>query len=259
MASYYNFTRCISTHYFGGIMGIYAERYGKGEPCVFIHGAGGGSASWHRQIDLQDSMEVVLLDLPGHGNSPGPAPDRVEAYRDSVRDGLRELGIEKCYVAGHSLGGAIAMSLALSDPEMVKGLILIGTGARLRVMPDFLEGILKDKEKTVRSIVDLAFGRTTPAEIKEEGFKTIMKCDAHTIYNDYQACDHFDAMNTVENITAPTLIICALSDLLTPPKYSEYLKWKIKGSDITLIDPAGHLMMIEQPGAVNKAIRGFVR
>jgi pimeloyl-ACP methyl ester carboxylesterase len=235
------------------------ERYGSGEPCVFIHGAGGSSASWYFQRELQSSMEVIALDLPGHGNSPGPAPASVEGFRDAVREALLSLGLEKCYLAGHSMGGAIAMSLALSYPEAVKGLILIGTGAKLKVMPEFLEGIVKDKENTVRSIIELAFGRNTPPSVKEEGFREMMKCDAQTIFNDYYACDHFDVMASLGEITVPTLILCALSDVLTPPKYSEFLNWKIKGSQIELIQGAGHLMMIEKPAEVNKAIRGFVR
>ncbi|HEY3275557.1 MAG TPA: alpha/beta hydrolase, partial [Syntrophorhabdaceae bacterium] len=234
------------------------ERYGKGEACVFMHGAGGSSLSWYSQRALQDRMEVVLLDLPGHGDSPGPAPDNIEEYCEAVQGTLAEMGLDRYYLAGHSMGGAIAMSLALSSPEKVKGLILIGTGAKLRVMPEFLEGILKDKEKTVRMIIDLAFGRTTPPEIKEEGFKAMMKCYARTIYNDYLACDKFDIMNRAEKITCPTLILCALSDLLTPPKYSEYLKWKIKGSEIKLIEQAGHMMMIEKGEEVNSAIRAFI-
>ncbi len=240
-------------------MSIHVERYGSGEPCVFIHGAGGSTVSWRHQKELQKYMEVILLDAPGHGSSPGPAPDSVEGIRDAVREALISLNVGKCYLAGHSLGGAVAMSFALAYPEMVKGLILIGTGARLRVMPEFLEGVLADKEKTVKSIIELAYGRTVPLPVKEEGIREMMKCDARTIYNDYFACDHFDVMGSLEAITLPTLIICALSDLLTPPKYSEYLNWKIKGSEIQLIEGSGHMMMIEKPVEVNAHIAKFVR
>lgn len=238
---------------------MHVERYGSGEQVVFIHGAGGSSQSWYFQRELQKSMEVILPDLPGHGGSPGPACNSIEALRDAVHETLGSLHVEKCYIAGHSMGGAVAMSLALACPQIVKGLILIGTGAKLKVMPEFLEGIRKDKEKTVKSIIELAFGRNTPLPVKENGISEMMKCEAETIYNDYYACDHFDVMDSVERITVPTLIVCALSDLFTPPKYSEYLNWKIKGSQIKLIEGSGHLMMIEKPAEVNAAIRGFVR
>ena len=235
------------------------ERYGSGEACLFIHGAGGSGTSWYFQRDLQDSMEVILVDLPGHGKSPGPGLDRVEDMRDAVLDTLRSLKIEKAFIAGHSMGGAIALSLALSHPGCVKGLILVGTGARLRVMPEFLEGILKDKEGTLRQITEVAFGRNTPPEVKEGGLREMMKCEARTIYNDYHACDKFDAMGSLKEITVPTLIVCAGSDLMTPPKYSEYIHSQIKGSKIELIERIGHMIMIESPAELNKAVREFVR
>ena len=171
---------------------------------------------------------------------------------------LRSLNIERCFIAGHSMGGAIALTLALTRPEAVKGLILVGTGAKLKVMPDFLEGILRDKEGTLKQITEVAFGRNTPPAMKESGLKEMMKCEARTIYNDYYACDHFDLMDSVSDIKTPALIICAGSDLMTPPKYSEYLNWKIKDSKIELIEGVGHMMMLERPAVLNKAIEGFV-
>ena len=239
-------------------MGLYSERYGSGESCLFIHGAGGGTGSWYFQKELQKSMEVVLLDLPGHGNSPGPSLDSIAGLTEAVFGTISELGIGRCYVAGHSMGGAVAMSLALTHPEAVKGLVLIGTGARLRVAPEFLEGVRKEKEGTVRLIVETAFGRNAAPVLKENGFKEMMKCDAETIYNDYLACDRFDIMDKVGSIEVPTLVVCALSDLLTPPKYSEYLHSVIKGSEIELIEGCGHLMMLEKPREVNRAIEKFV-
>jgi len=236
-----------------------AERYGSGEACVLIHGAGGSAASWYFQQELQNSMEVILVDLPGHGKSPGPALDNVEDMRDAVLETLLSLGIEKAFIGGHSMGGAIALSLALTHPERVKGLVLVGTGARLKVMPEFLEGILKDKEGTLKRITEAAFGRNTPPAVKEAGLKEMMKCDALTIYNDYHACDHFDVMGSLKEINVPTLLVCAGSDLMTPPKYSEYIHSQIKGSKIELIEGVGHMIMIERPAELNKAVLEFVR
>jgi pimeloyl-ACP methyl ester carboxylesterase len=238
---------------------MHIERYGKGDPCVFIHGAGGSVLSWYFQRTLFESMEVVLLDLPGHGQSPGPAPDTVEGFRDAVYEALKSAHIDKCYIVGHSMGGAIAMSLALSRPEIINGLVLVGTGAKLRVMPEILQGILKDKEQTLRMIIETAFGTEASAFMKENGLKEMMKCSAPSIYNDYVACDRFDAMTTVQNITAPTLMLCGRSDLLTPPRYSEYLYRQIKGSDIGFVDGAGHMIMLEKPKEFNTAVANFVR
>lgn len=204
-------------------------------------------------------MEVIFVDLPGHGGSPGPSLSKIEDMRDAIIETLHSLNIEKPFIVGHSMGGAIALSLALTHPESVKGLILVGTGARLKVMPDFLDGVLKDKEGTLKLVTEVAFGRNTPAEMKEGGFREMMKCDARTIYNDYYACNHFDVMDSVREIKIPTLAVCAGSDLMTPPKYSEYICSQIKGSRIELIEGIGHMIMLERPVEFNKAIEGFVR
>jgi pimeloyl-ACP methyl ester carboxylesterase len=238
---------------------LYTETYGNGLPCVFIHGAGGSSLSWVFQRELERSMQVILTDLPGHGKSPGEAPDAIEGFTGHVYDTLQSLNLERCFIAGHSMGGAVAMSLAMAHPDLVKGLILIGTGARLRTMPEILEGVLQDKEKTVRMIVDFSFDKHAFPTIKESGFAQMMRCSAQTLYNDFQACTHFDVMDDLHTIRVPTLITCGRWDLLTPPKYSEYLHRHIEGSYLDLIDGAGHLVMLERPRELNRTIERFIK
>ncbi|HOP86381.1 MAG TPA: alpha/beta hydrolase, partial [Syntrophorhabdaceae bacterium] len=117
-------------------MNLNIERYGKGEKIVFIHGSGLNTNIWHKQRDyLSSFFEVILIDLPGHGNSPGNGCDSVEGYRDAIFDAIKESKLEGCYMVGHSLGGAIALSFAISYPQVLKGLILIATGAKLKVFP----------------------------------------------------------------------------------------------------------------------------
>jgi pimeloyl-ACP methyl ester carboxylesterase len=236
------------------------ERYGTGECVLFIHGAGGSSKSWFYQTEnLKTSMEVALIDLSGHGNaSDSEGYVSIDEQRNSIYRVLKTSGIEKCYIAGHSMGGAIAIFCALAFPEMLKGLVLAGTGARLKVFPEILEGIKKDKEKTLRNVISFAFAKNSPETLKESGFQEMMKCRAEVIYNDFFACDQFNVMETVKSINIPALIICGSEDALTPVKYSQYLNENIKGSELVVIEGAGHMVMLEKPGEVNKAIMGFV-
>src|SRR5208337_130899 len=97
----------------------------------------------------------------------GDGCERLEECRDAVYGVLKNLRLEKCYIVGHSMGGAIAMLFALTYPELLEGLVLLGTGAKLRVFPEILQGILRDKEGTVRKIAELAFSRKTPASVIE--------------------------------------------------------------------------------------------
>lgn len=240
---------------------MHVERQGQGEPIIFLHGAGGSSQFWYHQREpLGQFMDVLAFDLPGHGQSPGEGCATIEEARDAVYQEIRRLNLEKCYLAGHSMGGAIAMSLALAYPDLLKGIVLICTGARLRVLPAILEGVMKDKESTVRMIMmDYAFSKAAPQTTKETGFKEMMKSSAEVIYRDFAACDRFNVLGSLGAIKVPALIICGGDDILTPPAYGEYLHGEIADSEITFVESAGHMVMIEKPEAVNQAIAGFVR
>jgi pimeloyl-ACP methyl ester carboxylesterase len=241
-------------------MSLHVERSGSGDKIIFIHGSGWNARMWHNQRDyLKSSMEVILVDLPGHGESSGDGCESVEEYGESVYGAIEGLSLRQAYVAGHSLGGAIAMSLALSDPGMVKGLILIGTGAKLRVLPHILEGITHNKEKTVRALVETAHSNKAASALKAIDLDEMMKCSAEVIYKDFSACDRFDIMGSINTLSFPALIMCGAEDALTPPKYSSYLNSKIEGSKLVLIEDAGHMVMIEKPDQVNRAIELFVK
>lgn len=235
------------------------ERYGKGEPVVFIHGSGWNLSLWKNQCEyLSSFFEVVLVDLPGHGKSPDYPCESVGDYLDLVLSSLFEIGLRSFFLAGHSLGGAIAIEGGLRYGEVLKGLIIIGSGARLRVLPTILEGLVSDREKTVEFITEMAFSEKAEKSLKELNIRVSMECPQHVIHRDFRICDRFDRMEEVERINLPCLIICGTEDRLTPPKYSQYLKEKIKGSKIFLIEGAGHMVMLEKPNQVNKAILDFL-
>lgn len=233
---------------------------GTGDPVVFIHGAGGSAATWYYQKKhLQSTMETIIAELPGHGASQESGCNTIEDYREALLRALQERGYGKVFLAGHSMGGAIALSTALSYPETVSGLVLVGTGARLRVIPEILDGIANDKETTVRKIIDLVFSQSAPVAMKEKALKEYMKCRAEIILNDFTACNGFDILGKINTITVPTLILCGTDDIMTPIKYSQYLASNIPESLIVLIKGAGHMVMIEKPDELNMAIGEFVR
>ena len=241
-------------------MDLYVERCGQGETIVFVHGSGLNTRMWDKQRDsLRSSMEVVLVDLPGHGKSSGDGCDSVEEYRDEVYGVIRRLDVGRCYLAGHSLGGAVALSLALSYRDVVTGLVLIGTGAKLKVLPQILEGIKKDKEHTLNSIVTLAFSKRASPALKKEAFDEMMRCRAEVIYKDFNACDRFNIMDSIASLMVPALIVCGTDDSLTPLKYSLYLNEAMQGSKLVLIEDAGHMVMREKPEEVNRAVEEFTR
>ena len=235
------------------------ERYGSGTPLVFIHGAGGSTLSWvFQRPHFEGSYTVILADLPGHGNSGGPSCDSIGGYADALKDAFELNQVPAAFVVGHSMGGAIAIDLAMRYPALVRGIVLIGTGARLKVYPEILEGIIKDKEKTARMIIDTAFSPAFSEKLKDKVFTEYMKNDAKTVFNDFTACDGFNAMEQLNSLSVPALVICGKEDRFTPVKYSHYLTDSIPGAGLVLVEGAGHMVMIERPAEVNNAIEEFI-
>ncbi len=241
--------------YWIGRKGLSEER----ETVLFIHGAGGGQYTWSYQKGfLEKQFNPIIIELPGHGESEGEGEGEIGRYAEHVYAFLKALGLQKVFLIGHSMGGAIVQTLSLTHAEVVKGIVLVGTGARLKVLPVILNGIKNNFEETVRMINQFAYSRKAPSDLIEKGISIMMQCRPEVLYGDFMACDRFDLINEVEKIILPTLILCGDDDQLTPVKYSQFFHSRIKGSKLEILPNAGHMVMIESPQAFNEKIREFI-
>lgn len=231
---------------------------GHRSPILFIHGAGGSHQVWLQQLRrLGHRRTAIAIDLPGHGRSEGSGADRIETYRDVVKEFLTALDLDRPVVVGHSMGGAIALSLALVDHGLLTAMVLVGTGARLRVQPQIFADLHDDVRGAVERIAKRARAPGAPAEQLTQDVEAMLRTPASVLEADFRACDAFDLMEQVKMITLQTLIICGTDDLMTPPKYTDYLHRKINGSQFALIPAAGHMVMLEQPDKVSREIEAF--
>ncbi|MCC7353933.1 MAG: alpha/beta hydrolase [Anaerolineae bacterium] len=228
-------------------------------PLVLVHGAGGTHLHWPPQLRHLVGFDVFAVDLPGHGRSEGTGRRSIAAYREVVQGLVRELGLEKFVLAGHSMGGAIAQDFALACPDALAGLVLVGSGARLRVAPSILAGLRTDFPATVRLIADWAYGASPSEHMLHLYVERLLDNDPHVVHGDFSACDAFDFMGQVSRIAAPALIICGEADRLTPPKYSQYLREQIPNAELHLFRDAGHMVMWEQATGVTRVIADFVK
>ena len=229
------------------------------ESVLFIHGAGGGQYTWsYQKAFFEKRFNPIIIELPGHGASEGEGEEEIGRYAEHVYSFLKALALSNVFLVGHSMGGAITQTLALKHAEVIKGVILVGTGARLRVFPMILDRIRSDFAETVRKITQFAYSRNTPSEVIDRGVTDMMQCRPEILYGDFLACDRFDLMNEVEKINLPTLIICGNEDELTPVKYSQFLLQRIKGSRLEILPGAGHMVMMESAGTFNEKIGEFI-
>jgi pimeloyl-ACP methyl ester carboxylesterase len=226
---------------------------------VFVHGSGGSRLHWnHQRQFFQKSYNVVVVDLPGHGEVGSEGEDSVGGYAGHLLNLLRALPGDVFCLFGHSLGGAIVQEFTLLYPQYVEALVLVGTGARLRVLPEILEGIQERFEETVRLICDYAFSKKTSADLMQKGIDAMLKTRPTVLHGDFAACNRFDIMDRVGTIQVPTLVVCGSDDMLTPPKYAQFLVQKIEGARLEIIDGAGHMVMIEKPHEFNSRVIDFL-
>ncbi len=232
---------------------------GRGGPAlILIHGAGGNHLHWPAALRRLPGATVYAVDLPGHGRSAGAGRERIEDYAADIVRFMDAVGVPRGVLVGHSMGGAIAQMTALVAPERVAGLVLVGTGARLRVAPVILEGILQDALGTVALITDWAWGPEADPAMVARGRQMMARVDPQVVWGDFAACDRFDIRERVGEITAPTLVITGAEDRMTPPKFGQWLAERIPGARFVLVEGAGHMVMLEKPDQVANAVQEFV-
>jgi pimeloyl-ACP methyl ester carboxylesterase len=224
---------------------------------IFVHGAGNTGLVWHYQTEYFADSEAISL--PGHPE--GKACTSIDQYAERLHQYVHSNGHSQLIIAGHSMGGAVAQIYALNHPQDVKALILIGTGARLRVRPAFLKSLEDGTSAPVgwlKNIVEPPYSRVAP-EVREKVINGVITVGATVQLNDFRCCDKFDIMDKVNQIAVPTLVICGTEDDMTPVKYSQYLVNKIIGARLVVIEGGSHHCFLEKPLEVNGVLEDFLK
>lgn len=222
---------------------------------IFIHGSGGCPEVWHYQTKRFPDADAIALPCHPHGE---PCTS-VDSYVEWLRGYIHDRGYLDVVLAGHSLGGAIAQLYALKHPEALKGLIIIGSGARLRVGAMYLDTLEQavSNPKLLEDYLDKSWEFIAP-ELREILRRRAAENGAAVLLNDMLCCDRFDIMQRVHEISLPTLVLCGSDDIMTPPKYTKYLANKIEGAREIVIEGGTHMVFAEKPAAVNQAIEDFI-
>ena len=225
---------------------------------ILIHGAGGSHLVWPAALRHLPEANVYTIDLSGHGRSGGDGYAQIEAYATEIMQLINQLDLHNVILIGHSMGGAIAQTIALHQPPALAALVLIGTGAKLRVSPAILEQILPNFDKAITTMNQFSWAATTPPEIVSRGRDMLAQTPPTVLHNDFTACDQFDIRDQLAQINLPTLVIAASEDKLTPPKNGRFLADNIPHAQFELLDGAGHMMMVEKPGETTEAVERFL-
>ncbi|MFC1709049.1 alpha/beta fold hydrolase [Candidatus Omnitrophota bacterium] len=246
---------------------------GQGETVLFIHGWSFDAGIWFKQIDnFLGNYRVVTLDLPGHGQS-----DYIGEL-DTIEDInfiIRELGLDRTNLIGHSLGGLLSLKLVLKYPELIKKLVLIGAPAKFVRTQKHNFGLEEKDIDKLRSFLSddypdilLVFMRWlfTTQERNRADFREVWsKLSKKETWPQKKAMDDFLSMIEKEDITEqlgnldiPTLIISGVNDPICPVESIDYLGRQIKNSRVELFKDCGHLPFLTQYQQFNRLAKEFI-
>lgn len=222
---------------------------------VFIHGAGCTGGVFKAQLAAFPQARAIAL--PGHGNGCGDAPASIAEFADAVAFELRGHAPRSVVLCGSSMGGAIALELALRREPFVRAVALIGSGAKLRVAPAIFASLEADFAAGARSLAQHFYADPTPERVDAAVEDMLTVGQAQTL-RDFHACDAFDATQGLDALSIPLVAIAGEQDILTPPKFSQWVADRVRGASARILPRAGHFAMIEQPAETNSALRAFV-
>jgi pimeloyl-ACP methyl ester carboxylesterase len=242
----------------GFIAGEWPLASGK-STIVFVHSSGGIADFWKAQVQgLSERVNTVAVDLPGHGRSGKDGKNTVKDYARGVYEFIETADIPRPIPCGLSIGGAIVLQLLLDYAKHFQAGILIGTGAKLKVLPMIFEAIEKDYSGLVQMLCKFAASEKTAPEVIQPYRDDLQKCDPQVTLGDFKACNGFDVMGRLAEISVPVMVISAQDDKLTPPKYADFLESAISNPTRAHILDAGHIAPMEKPQEVNQAIIEFL-
>lgn len=219
---------------------------------ILIHGTGGDHRVWAAQSERLGG--AVAIDLPGHPD--GPALDRAEALAAALAPAVASIEAPRVLV-GHSLGGAVALELALAHEGLVDGLVLIATGARLPVPDEIMERVRSDPAAERRRLLE-GFVADPDRRASRGVREALEACGDATLAADYAACRALDLRGRLGGLRAPALVIAGDEDRLTPPWLAEELARELPMAQTILVPGARHMTMADADGTVNLLIAAFL-
>ncbi len=238
---------------------------------IFIHGFPLNKLMWEKQIELlKENYRVIAYDIRGHGKTDvGNDTFSIELFVNDLLSLMDALKIDKTILCGFSMGGYISLNAIVNYPERFNALILCDTNCaadkpeakekRMKAIENIKEkGLEQYAEESLKKLfAPISFSK----HLEEIAIvrKMIMNTSRQSLYRTLHAlADRTETCTRVQELKVPVLIIVGKEDELTPPDVALMMHEKIKGSIIHIIDHAGHLSNMENPGEFNNQLSGFL-
>ena len=251
---------------------LYVEEHGEGETLLLIEGLGQSLWAWREQVPVfARDYRTIAFDTRGTGRSPVPA----ESYGidELAQDAADILDGRRAHVVGLSMGGYVALTLALAQPGLVRSLVLIGTGAGGPVRVPRPQEVRDAYAAAIGLPFDEYGRRTMPltfspgwTERHPERFEEILAARGEhptpdvTLEAHLLACYGFYARGCeVERITAPVLVLHGDADAIVPVENGRALAARLPNARYVELPDRGHNVQLEDPATINRLTLRFLR
>jgi 3-oxoadipate enol-lactonase len=238
---------------------------------IFIHGFPFNKSMWNLQMEsLKDNYRLIRYDIRGHGNSDaGNEVFSIDLFVNDLISFMDALKIDNAILCGLSMGGYIALSAINKHSERFDALILSDTqciadtpdakGKRIKAIENIRNtGIEKYAEESIKNLFAPESFSTRVKEIADVK-EMIMKTSEQSLCSTLLALSvRKETCDILSEIKVPVLIMVGSEDKITPPAAARFMHEKIKGSILKIIDHAGHLSNLENPGEFNNQLKKFV-
>ena len=231
---------------------------------VFIHGAGMDHSIWvmPARYFARSGLNVLALDLPGHGRSAGPALATIPELARWVVRAMDAVGLETAAIAGHSMGALIAYALAAHYPERCRALALLGVSAPMPVTSALLRAA-KDNDHAAIDMANtwshspgarLGANENPGLWMMGTGQRLLETAGPGVFHADLEACNGFDPETVSGAIDCPALLILGAADQMTPAGAGLRMQSRLQRARIVQLPGCGHAMLAERPNAVLDAL-----
>ena len=250
---------------------LHVEEHGKGDPLLLIAGLGQGLWAWRYVVDVfTRRFRTIAFDTRGTGRSP--APGEPYGIGDLAQDAAGVLGERPAHVVGLSMGGYVALTLGLARPDLVRSLVLAGTGGGgpgrvsrpSHVVDAFRDALGLPYEEFGRRTMPYTFAPGWP-ERNPERYEDILAARLErpttyaTIETHVAACYRFYAEACpVERIEVPALVVHGDADLIVPVENGRMLAARLPNAEYVELPGAGHNLPLEDPETFGRLVLGFL-
>ena len=235
---------------------------GSGEPVVWIHG-NTGSCRWFERVMDIPGYRHLAPDLPNFGRSASleGVPD-IAAYAEAVRAFMSALGAGKAIIVGHSLGGAVAMALAMAHPELAKALILVDSCAPTGLKTPETHYPILEMMRTNKALLAQAFRGGVMPTMKDEALFQALVDDAMLMAapawsGNARALERFDRAAACGKFAAPVLVVRGEKDAIITEAMARETAAAFPAARLELLDGVGHAVLVEDPDRFKKLFVEF--